>query len=115
MMMRETALSGEFPASLVFEDIEPEVLAEEDAGPFAGSPPDATSGGWPDPSRPWLPPDMQRSPSEAALFLCSTRTALGAKRYAAALQTSAAIKDDLARVRFWHDVLVELGRIAARS
>jgi hypothetical protein len=91
-MMRETALFGEFPASLMFDDIEPEVLAEEDAGPGA-----------------------QPTPHGAALFLLATRTARGAQLYAAALQASAATRDDLGQARFWHDVLTELGRIATGS
>jgi hypothetical protein len=91
-MMREAALFGEFPPSLRFDDIEPEALAEEDAGP-----------------------SLQPSPHGAALFLLAGRTAQGAERYAAALQASAATRGDLGQARYWHDVLTALGRIATGS
>jgi hypothetical protein len=44
-MMPETVLLGEFPASLMFDDIEPEVLAQEDAGPDPRSTPVAVRAG----------------------------------------------------------------------
>jgi hypothetical protein len=114
-MMREIALFGEFPASLMFEDIEPEVLAEEETGPVTWPAPDATDDGWHDTMRHLLPPAVQRSPREAARFLLATRSAPSARRHAAAWQAGAVARDDLAQIRFWHDVLAELGRIATES
>jgi hypothetical protein len=113
-MMRKIALFGEFPASLMFEDVEPAVLAEEEAEPITWSAAEAAIG-WHDTVRQLLPSSVQRNPPGAALFLLATRSAQAAQRYAAASQSGAVTRDDLAQVRFWHDVLVELGRIAAGS
>jgi|GEM_PF-6539236 hypothetical protein len=118
-MMRETVLLGEFPASLMFDDIEPEVLAEEDAGPITWSVPVAARGGWRGNLRPvradMVTLDMQPTPHRVALFLLATRSAQGARCYVGALQARAARSDDLGQAHFWQDVLTELGRIATGS
>ena len=93
-MQRQGALSPPFPSSLVFQDVEPEVLAEENA--VADRMP--------------RPPDTRRAWCDPAALQPADCLELGRRDAARTVRAT-----DFSWTRSWHDVVTCLDRFATKA
>ena len=97
-----------FPASLLFQDVDPDVLAREAASdvPSAAVP---GADAWQAYLRRALPAMEHRSARDmAAAMLDAGHGPLSARGHAASMRRRALAAGDVTRMRFWNDVLAAL-------